>query len=185
MNERWDKDKVFRTTKCFGAWCGRNPYNGSFPAGFLKWVKNMGWWGEKRCHLCSGMVNDEDSVRVDIRKETNPTHLEDARHTSLLNESFDFVMIDPPYSLELSKKLYGTEKVWSGINAFTREAARICRPGGLILTLSYEIPKRISGCDFISVCGVYQVPAVSMMRCFTVSKKRQLESKKTEEAGKG
>ena len=34
-----------------------------------------------------------------------------------------------------------------------------------------KIPKRIKNCDFISVCGVYQIPAVSHMRCFTVSRK--------------
>jgi len=167
----WDKDKVFRTTKCFGAWSGRKPYSGSFPAGFLAWVKTQGWWGENRCYLCSGMVDDKDATRVDIRPETNPTHCENAKATSLLSESFDWIMIDPPYSLELAKKLYGTEKYFYGINAFTKEAARICRPKGLILTLSYEIPKRIKDCDFIAVCGIYQVPAVSHMRCFTVSKK--------------
>ena len=169
--KKWDHTKIFRTTKCFGAWSGRNPYSGSFPAGFLKWVKEMGWWGEKRCYLCAGMVDDKESVRVDIQSECKPTHCEDARHTSLPNKEFDWIMIDPPYTKELAKKLYGTEKYYAGINAFTKEASRICKKGGFIITLSYEIPKRLPDCDFVAVCGVYQVPAVSHMRCFTVSKK--------------
>ena len=78
--EKWDKDKLFRTTKCFGAWAGRDHYNGSFPAGFLKWVKSLEYWGEKRCYLCAGIVNDPEAIRVDIKPETNPTHCEDARN---------------------------------------------------------------------------------------------------------
>ena len=171
IKEKWDKDKVFRTTKCFGAWGNRVHYNGSFPNGLLKWIQKMGWWGEKRCHLCAGKVEDKNTIRVDIKPECSPTHCEDARHTSLPDEEFDWVMIDPPYSLELAKKLYGTEKFYAGINAFTKEAIRICRKGGLIITLSYEIPKRLQGCNFIAVCGIYQIPSVSHMRCLTVSKK--------------
>jgi len=170
--EKWDKDKVFRTTKCFGSWSGRNPYNGSFPAGFMKWVKNNGWWGEKRCYLCAGMVEDPEAMKVDINPETKPTLLEDARKTSLPDEEFDWIMLDPPYTKELAEKLYGTGKYYAGINAFTKEASRICKPGGLIITLTYEIPKRVKDSNFIAVCGVYQVPAVSHMRCFTVSKKQ-------------
>lgn len=164
---------VYRTTKCFGA-KGKNKYRGSFPAGFLKWLREMGWLvGEKRCYLCAGMVDDEQAIRVDIKKECNPTHLEDARKTSFPDGSFDVVILDPPYTKELAKALYGTEEYYSGINVFTKEASRICKVGGTIITLSYEIPKRLKGCDFIAVCGIYQIPAVSYMRCLTISIKKQ------------
>lgn len=63
------------------------------------------------------------------------------------------------------------EKYYSRIDVFAKEAARIVRPGGLIVTLSYEIPRRIPGCDFIAACGIYQAIQVSHMRCLTVSKK--------------
>lgn len=170
---KWDKDKVFRTTKCFSP--RTNGYAGGFPVGFLKWVQNNGWKGENRCYLCAGKVDDPESIRVDLNPETNPTHLEDARKTSLKDESFDWIMIDPPYSKELSKKLYGLEKYYSSINQFAKEAERLCKPNGLILTLSYEVPKRIKNCDFIAVCGIYQTISVAHMRCFTVAKKRGKE----------
>lgn len=172
-------EKVYRTTKCFGSW-SRNKdgthYNGAFPNGFLKWVCKMDWWGGKRCYLCAGMVEDEKAIRVDVRPETNPTHLEDARNTSLPDNEFDVVIIDPPYSRQLAKDIYDTEKYYSSINKFTKEASRIVKIGGLILTLTYEIPKRIPNCDFIAVCGIYTVPMTGYMRCFTVSRKQKPSS---------
>lgn len=161
---------VFRTTKCFGV-NGQGKCKGSFPKGFIDWCKEKGWWGEKRVYLCSGGVNDENAIRVDVRPETNPTHIEDARYTTIKDSSSDFIIIDPPYTKDLAERYYGTEKYYAGINAFTKEAERICEPGGLILTLSYEIPKRIKNCDFVAVVGVYTVPFTGYMRCFTVSKK--------------
>jgi hypothetical protein len=119
------------------------------------------------------MVEDEGSFRVDIRPETHPDLITDACQTGLPGERFDVVVIDPPYSRELSKN-YGTEKYYRGINGFTKEAARICKKGGLVITLSYEIPKRIPGCEFVAVWGIYTVPSCSYMRCLTVSRKTDL-----------
>lgn len=161
---------VCRTTKCFGV-NGNGKIKGSFPKGFLKWIADMGWTGQDRCYLCAGLVDDPKACRVDIREDVNPTVLADAANTKLSSESFDWVMLDPPYTKDLARELYNTEKHYHGINAFTKEAARICKPGGLILTLSYEIPKRLKSCDFIAVVGVYTIPFTGYMRCFTVSKK--------------
>ena len=165
----------FRTTKCFGAWSwdkDGNHYNGAFPNGFLKWVKELGYWGDKRVYLCSGPIDDPTAVTVDIRPDVKPTLCEDARHTTLKDNSFNFVIIDPPYSKELAKNKYNTENVFGGIDAFAKEGSRICEPNGLILTLSYQVPKRLPNCDFIAVCGIYTIPSVSYMRCLTISKKR-------------
>lgn len=168
---KWSPNSVYRTTKCFSP--QTNGYPGGFPINFLKWVRTQGWWGKDRCYLCAGGAEDPDAVRVDIRPEAHPTHLEDARHTSLASESFDWICIDPPYTQELADSLYQTGEVWSNINAFTKEAARICRPDGLIVTLSYEVPKRIAGFNLIACCGIYQAINVAHMRCFTVWRKIQ------------
>ena len=149
-----------------------NGYPGSFPVGFLKYLQGNGWWGEKRAYLCSGAVDDEGTVRVDIRPETKPTHLEDARHTTLPNDTFDCVIIDPPYSAELAKRLYDTEQYFSSINAFTKEGERICLPNGIVISLSYEVPKRLKGSDIIAVVGVYQTISVAHMRALVVWRKR-------------
>ena len=166
----FDKNKIFRTTKCFSP--ATNGYPGGFPVGFLNWVHDMGWWGKKRCYLCCGQVDDLDSVRVDLSWKANATHVEDARETSLPDLEFDWVMIDPPYSRELADKLYGMGEYYSSINMFTKEAERICGNGGLILTLSYEVPKRIKNCDLVACVGVYQAINVCHMRCCSVWKKR-------------
>lgn len=173
-------NNVSRGTKCFGAYANNKNsyYFGRFPNGFLQWLKQQGWLRGERCHLCSGMVEDEGSFRVDIRPETNPDLVADASQTGLPDNRFDVVVLDPPYSRELSKN-YGTEKYYKGINGFTKEAARITKPGGLIITLSYEIPRRIPGCEFIAVWGIYTIPSCSYMRCLTVSRKKELEGRLT------
>ena len=165
----WDHNKIFRTTKCFSP--STNGYPGGFPRGFLKYLQELGYWGEKRCYLCAGKVDDPKAVRVDILPETKPTHCEDARATTLPKNSFDVVIVDPPYTRDLAKSLYGTEKHYSSINQFTKEASRIVKPGGLVITLSYEVPKRIPNCNFIAAIGVYQAIRVAHIRCLTVSKK--------------
>lgn len=174
----WNKNAVFRTTKCFSP--KTNGYPGGFPVGFIQYLKDNGWWGEKRCYLCCGMVDDKDAIRVDLNPDVQPTHLEDATYTSLQSESFDCIIIDPPYTKELAESLYKKGNVWKSINAFTKEAERLCKPDGLIITLTYEIPKRITNCNFIAVVGVYQTMGVSHMRCLAVAKKEPKSSNKTE-----
>jgi len=173
-NGEHELNEISRGTKCFGAWSfkgnDKQHYYGSFPNGFLSWLKKNNWHYGKVCHLCSGTLIDEGSFKVDIRSEVKPDLVADARNTGLKNDSFDVVIIDPPYSLELSKN-YGTEKYFAGIDAFTKEACRICKKGGLIVTLTYQIPKRIKDCNFIAVWGIYTIPSCSYMRCFTVSRK--------------
>lgn len=165
---------AYRTTKCFGAWSKNKDgthYDGAYPNGFMNWIKKMGWHEGKICHLCSGPIEDPGSFRVDIKPEVKPDLVADARKTGLKAKSFDVVMIDPPYSRELAEKLYDTEKYYSSINMFTKEAARICKIGGLVITLSYEIPKRVHNSEFIAVCGIYTTPPIGYMRCLTVSKR--------------
>jgi hypothetical protein len=174
---KFDPDNVYRTTKCFTI--GNNGYPGGFPTGFMDWIKKQGWWGDKRCYLCSGSIKDDTAITVDLNPDIHPSLLEDARHTSIPDEDRDWVLIDPPYSKELAKELYGLDDHWSSINDFTKEANRICKPGGLILTLSYEVPKTLKQCDLIVCCGIYQIMNTCYMRCFTVWKKRGNNGQKT------
>ena len=161
-------DEVSRGTKCFSCSSGKD-YNGVFPRGFIDWVKQMGWWREERCYLCSGTI--QDGFTVDIRPDRNPTLVADATNTGLEPATFSWVMIDPPYSAELAERLYGTGKYYYSINTFVKEAERLTKNGGLILTLSYEIPKIPKGTKLLAVWGIYTVPICSYMRCFTVFKK--------------
>lgn len=169
------RPNVSRGTKPFGA--GTNGFGGGFPRQFLPWVRKMGWLTESNnvCWLCSGGVK-EAGFKVDIRAETKPDLVSDATKTNLPPNKFDYTVIDPPYSRELAKKLYGTEDFYSSINVFLDEAVRITAPGGNIITLSYECPKIPEGCDLLAVWGVYQIPLLSFMRCFCVFRKREIEA---------
>lgn len=166
------KPEISRGTRPMGA--GTNGFGGGFPRQFMPWVKKMGWFmeGGKTCYLCSGGVTDE-GFKVDIRPELKPDLVADAAHTGLSAEQFDTVIIDPPYSLELAKKLYKTEAHYHSINVFLDEGARLAKKGGLIISLSYECPKIPKGTDLIAVWGVYQIPLTSYMRCFCVFKKKE------------
>jgi hypothetical protein len=165
------KPDVYRTTKCFTV--GTNGYPGGYPRGYLKWLQEMGWWGERRIHLCAGGVKKQDpeGFTVDIKPESGADLIADAADTHLEAESFDCALIDPPYNRELADKLYGTGDAWKSINAFAREGARLVVPGGFVITLSYEVPKQIAGCTIVAVCGIYQIINTCNMRCLTVFRK--------------
>ena len=168
-------------------------YPGSFHLGFLEWVQESGFWGDKRIYLCCGGVVDEAADKVDIqahideevmgrrglnanmmRSRTTTTTaniIADARNTKLPPESYDWVMIDPPYTSHLAETMYGTEAVFSGVDEFVKEGFRLCRPGGLICILHYHIPKEPIGSDLVAVWGIYQVPQTRFLSAFTVFQK--------------
>jgi len=170
----WDHQKVSRGTKCFSPM--NNGYPGGYPVGYLDWLRENGWWGDKRVHVPCGAVDDEDSIRIDVKiLGTTATHLFDARDANAWRifgeEQFNCILIDPPYSRELAKKLYDTEEFFSGVNSFIKAALPYLEDGGLIVTLSYEVPKRPEGCDLIASWGIYQAVSVSHMRCLNVWRK--------------
>ena len=170
----WDHQKVSRGTKCFSPM--NNGYPGGYPVGYLDWLRENGWWGDKRVHVPCGAVDDEDSIRIDVKIEgTTATHLFDARDENMWrvfgDEQFNCILIDPPYSRELAKKLYDTEEFFSGVNSFIKAALPYLEDGGLIVTLSYEVTKRPEGCDLIASWGIYQAVSVSHMRCLNVWRK--------------
>lgn len=180
--------------KVFSGKCASN-YPGGYPVGYLLWLQKNGWWGDDRIHLCSGGVQDEDSVRVDIQRtcipgdstgvrqgqksfQTTATHIADGRDTKIEGESFDCVLIDPPYSQDLARRLYGTEDHYGGINSFIKEGYRLVRPGGFIITLSYEVPRIYADLDLVAVYGIYQVPPIRNicgMFCFRKPGKREAQ----------
>jgi len=106
----------------------------------------------------------------------NPDLIADAANTDLPDEEFDAAIIDPPYSKELAQKLYGTGAYWHSINLFVKEAMRIIRVGGTVISLSYEIPKKPKNADILAVWGIYTVPATSNMRCLAVFQKTNQDS---------
>jgi hypothetical protein len=160
-------------------------YPGGYPLGYLRWCRRNGWWGDRRIHLCAGGVRDQEADRVDIQRTCTPTDasrgnrpsadpltgahqttaniIADGRDTKLAGESYDAVFIDPPYSRALALQLYDTEEHYSGVDAFVKEGYRLVKPGGLIITLSYEIPRLYADLKIVASYGLYQIPPVRNM----------------------
>jgi len=127
---------------------------GGYPYGFLEWA-----FQEMRCvqpervlHLCSGSVIT--GIRVDIRHEMNPTVVADVVQTPFANESFDFILSDPPYSEDYATNLYGTGENYPKPGAILKEAQRLLRPRGLFGFLHFQIPMSRKPMRLVNVYGI-------------------------------
>lgn len=108
-------------------------YAGSFPRGLLNRMKKKGWWGKNRLWLFSGVHKDPDGTTVDIKPELNPDVCCNCEKLPFEDESFDFVMLDPPYSEKEAKELYNLP--YFNILKVINEAARVCKPNGCVALL--------------------------------------------------
>lgn len=80
-------------------------------------------------HPFGGMA--EYGIRVDLKADVEPDILADAHCLPFREDSFDMVILDPPYSDRLSREIYGTGKL--RYYTYVGEAVRVCRPGGLVV----------------------------------------------------
>lgn len=70
-------------------------------------------------------------VRVDIKPEVKPDILCDAHEVSKhINQKFDFIFADPPYSSEEARDLYGTPPL--KYKKWTAECDKLLKKGGLL-----------------------------------------------------
>ena len=112
-----------------------NKYIGSFPQHFEKKVIRLLGFDEikdknKILHPFCGM--SEFGIRVDIKPEVKPDYIGDAHNLEMFkDETFDLVILDPPYSEEYSKRLYGTKKL--KFKTYTKEAIRVLKNGGYLV----------------------------------------------------
>lgn len=146
---------------------GDFPDGGGYPKRFL--AKAFDLLGvedpDKVLHLCSGSVTS--GVTVDIRPEMNPTVCCDARHTPFQDESFRWILMDPPYSEEYARNLYGTEAVYPKPGELLKEACRLLVPGGRVGLLHFQVPMFRHPLRLIGVWGVttglgYNIRALSV-----------------------
>lgn len=149
-------------------------YYGAYPEGFLWRAKAM--MPGEMCHLCSGTVRGD--FTVDINPDMNPDLVGDARDTGLPGESFDAVLIDPPYSPEDAEK-YGTD--YPRPAHLMREGYRLVRPGGRVGMLHHIWPQPpAKGVRCLAIVGVV-VGTQNRIRQFTVYEKPQADRTTTSE----
>ncbi len=102
-------------------------------------------WAEQMCigkvlNLFAGKVLlDIDEVRNDIDPTMPADFHQDAYELvcSLPSESFDTIILDPPYSLRKSREKYGGRYIGS-FTKIKNELPRILRTGGRIITFGYD-----------------------------------------------
>lgn len=149
------------------------PEGGGYPHRFLPWAfEIMSEHGptvdpDKVLHLCSGSL--KTGVRVDIRPEKNPDIVADCRNVPLPDESFDWILADPPYSEDYATNLYGTGDSYPKPGEIVSEACRLLKPNGLLGLLHFQVPVIRKPMKIVNVYGVttgcgYAIRAWTLLR---------------------
>lgn len=87
----------------------------------------------------------EYGVRLDIDPTLDPDVVGDAHKLPFEDESFDCVILDPPYSDEEAKTIFGTPKLRPKV--YTAEAVRVLKPGGFLVVYTDKEPRRPPRCN--------------------------------------
>ncbi len=103
-------------------------YPGGFPTGFLNAVRKKGWLRNRTLHVCSGSV--KDGVTLDINPDVKPTVVGSGEALPFKTNTFGSVLIDPPYSKEYARKMYGCK--YPGMWTLLGEGKRVLKQGGYI-----------------------------------------------------
>ncbi len=147
-----------------------HPDGGGYPIRFLETAyPTLGVTDPtKVLHLCSGSVRI--GVTVDIRPEMKPDIVADCRNVPLPDESFDWIMADPPYSEDYATNLYGTGKDYPKPGQIIKEASRLLRPGGRVGLLHFQVPMHRPPLRMVGVWGISTGPGYAI-RAWTVFEK--------------
>jgi hypothetical protein len=117
-------------------------YVGGFPLHFERRLWEVCGKPEKVLHPFGGLCEIGDSV--DLNETTTPTWVGDAHDLHWIEDgSYDPVILDGPNSADESAELYGTPPPRWG--AYTAEAVRVCRVGGLVAVYLDKQPARPEG----------------------------------------
>jgi SAM-dependent methyltransferase len=128
---------------------------GKLPKTFLPWAYEVLRVPDSRnvLHVCSGGLDHAThGVRVDIRCEVLPDVVADGRALPFADDSFDAILIDPPYSVEYAESLYQTD--YPRPSALLREASRVLRPGRRVGFVHFLVPRPEADLSFVEVHGI-------------------------------
>ena len=147
---------------------------GRYPKGWLAHVVRLRLLGDVArgdiLHVCSGTLSDSERWTVDVRADARPRVQANGAALPFRDAAFPAVMIDPPYSDEYARNLYGIENPrpsW-----LLREAARVVRPGGRVGILHVAIPFLPPDCRLVRVWPV-STGVGFRIRAFTIYERHQ------------
>lgn len=123
----------------------RSRYRGGFPLYFEENLVKLLGYPDDILHPFGGRA--EIGTRVDLDPTLEPDVVADAHALPFPGESFDLVVLDPPYSDEEAATIYGTPKLRKGV--YTQEAVRVCRPGGYVVVYGDREPARPPRCNHV------------------------------------
>ena len=157
-------------------------YVGSFPLHFeqklvrrVAELQGKGDWqygAGNVLHPFGGLAEIGDSV--DLNATTTPTWVGDAHDLHWIeDESYDLVILDPPYSDDEAAWLYSTPPLRPG--RFTAEAVRVCRIGGHVAVYHRQQPRRPDGCKLVHRIVVLTRTGHAPRVCFIFEKLPALE----------
>lgn len=148
------------------------PVFGGFPQRFLPWaLKLLRCQPSEILHVCSGgLPAAAGGIRVDIRQEARPDIVADGARLPFRDGAFRGVLIDPPYTVEYARALYGT--AYPRPSHLLREAVRVVRPSGRVGLLHFLVPHSPPGARLVGVWGVWQGCGYRI-RAFTVLEREQ------------
>ena len=130
--------------RLYGVWMIGNNYKrkkgyyGEYPPSYLERVKSLFPHVKEVLHLFSGSV-DEGGVCFDVNPELEPDICGDAERLTdyFLENSFDLVLADPPYSKKDAEE-YGTK--YPNKAKVMRELHSVVSPGGVLVWLDTRRP---------------------------------------------
>ena len=120
---------------------GDFPDGGGYPKGFLRRAFEVLEVTDpsKVLHVCSGSMTV--GIRVDIRPGMNPSVVADGRSLPFADNTFQWVLADPPYSQEYAENLYGTGAVYPSPHVLVNECLRVLAPSGRLGFMHHIVPK--------------------------------------------
>uniref|UniRef100_A0A6H1ZRB6 Methyltransferase n=2 Tax=viral metagenome TaxID=1070528 RepID=A0A6H1ZRB6_9ZZZZ len=126
-------------------------YPGGFPLHFEKKLLSLLRIAPGEvCQPFAGMC--EYGLRIDVRREVKPDIIADAHHLPVKDNIFQLTLLDPPYSDDYSKELFGTGKVHP--SQYNKEAVRITKPGGFVVLYHYYLPERIKDTKWYAIIAL-------------------------------
>lgn len=148
-------------------------YKGGIPLYAEEWLLDLardmlGKQNIKVLNLFCG--TNKQGLRIDINPNVKPDLVSDAhdfiKPLNLVNDYFDAILADPPYSDDESKELYGTGKL--NYMKWTAQCDMVLRKGGLLIVYhkcimpnpnpdKYKVVKRV----FIGN-RIYHLPRVAI-----------------------
>jgi len=118
---------------------GKSKYVGAFPLHFERKLLrelNIDHEKDKILHPFGGKA--EFGTRCDINPEVEPDIVCDAHDLPFEDNTFDLVILDPPYSEDYAERLYNTKKHGKlRFKKYTAEAVRVTKVGGFITMYHY------------------------------------------------